>query len=74
MITIFELSRDVYTEILRVMPRAIRSTEQDYETVTVVLNPSTDIDTDCTLQYVTLKWCTKFIHISFRDFHYITVS
>lgn len=74
MITLHELSRDVYTEILRVMPHAIKETEQEYDTVTVVCKSSVDIDTDCTLQYVTLKWGIKFIHISFKDFHYITVS
>lgn len=74
MITLHELSRDVYTEILRVMPQAIRETNQEYDTVTVVCKPNVDIDTDCTIQYVTLKWCTKFIHISFKDFHYIIVS
>lgn len=74
MITIHELSHDVYEEILRVMPHSIKETEHEYDTVTIVFNPNTDIDTDCTLEYITLKWCIKFIHISFKDFHYITIS
>lgn len=74
MITIHELSREVYTSILKVMPNAIGEVEQDYVTVSLKVTPTTDIDTNNMLKYVTLKHGTKFVHINYSDFHYITVS
>ena len=74
MLIIHELSNSVYDEIKNVMPNAIKECEHEVGTVTITFKPSVDIDTDLMLQYITLKHCTKFIHISLRDFHYITIS
>lgn len=74
MITIHELSRDAYTEILIRMPSMIKEVEQEYDTVNIELKPATDIDINNMLKYVTLKHGTKQMSIDFKHFHYITIT
>lgn len=74
MIIIFGVSNETYTEIISVMPNAIKNVEQDYNTINIEMTPAVDIDTNNMLKYVTLKHGTKFVHINYSDFHYIKIS
>jgi hypothetical protein len=74
MIKIHDLSRSAYTSIISVMPNSLRDVEQHYETVTIEMKPAVDIDTNNMMKYITLKHGTKFVHINYSDFYYITVS
>lgn len=74
MITIHELSREAYTEILLRMPSAIKEAEQDYDTVTIDLKPSVDISTNNMLNYVVLTHGNKTLSILNKHFHYISIS
>lgn len=74
MFTIHELSREAYASIMKMMLPAIKDVVHEYDTVTIEMTPTTDIDTNNMLKYVTLKHGTKFVHINYSDFHYISIS